>query len=277
MLWRVCHPAADDGGGLPAHIHTPSTITSPLSARTLAPIMTRSLLRSYLPQPRRGPPPPDPPEAVALVRALIDDYPLVFHALREEEGRTALALQSKIHRLAEVVDGTRAPAAVDDPDCAHLFRRLFAFLARVERRIQRACHVTASPSTALLEGVGDVTPPRRGHGSARGRRRERERPTRANSASPRLRSPTASLAEQPHHDRHEHERRRHRGGTRSEAGSPSRGSGWGHERGHSAHERDEGEDEEEREEDDEEEEDEAGGEPFSFISPRWEVRDWFCV
>jgi hypothetical protein len=252
MLWRACHhphPESDDE----AHA-TGSMISVPLAARTLAPIMARSLFRSYIPPPRRGPPPPDPPEAVALVRALIDEYPTLFHDMREEEGHTALALQGKVQRLAEVVEATRLPAAIDDPECLHLFRRLFAFLARVERRIHRASHVTASPTAN--DDLGGLSPPRRTRSGARPRRRGGERPTRANSASPRLRSPSVAALEMAAQG-HEHHHHKHRGAM-SEAGSPQRGH-------HSEHERDE--------DDEEEEGDEAGGEPFSFVSPRWEVRN----
>lgn len=222
MLWRACHhPAEDDASDIalqhPNHGrrgHLPHdferTIMAPLSARTLAPILARSLLRPYVPpSPSKAAPPPDqPPEAAALVRALIDGYPSLFHDLREVEARKANALQEKVQRLAVLVEETRLPALTDVPECAPLFRRLFRFLARVERRINRASHVTASPKSSR-HGMGDVSsPPRRRRvGSREGR------PTRAKSSSPRLRSPSAAarvaVGESNgggggHHSEHEH-------------------------------------------------------------------------
>lgn len=217
-----------------------------------------------MPDPRRGPNPPDPPEAVALVRALIDDYPLLFDEMLQQEARQARALHEKVQRLAAVVEETRRPAVAmaegepgADPECTQLFKQLFHFLGRVERRIIVASHVTASPSSALQQGMGGVSPPRRHRGGREGGHRHRHggeagghhgRPTRASSASPRLRSPGAAGGT---------------GGGRKGSGAAATASGG---------KEGEEEDKEREEAEGEEEEDDEGGEPFSFTSPRWEVR-----
>lgn len=196
------------------------------------------------------------------MRVLIDDYPLLFEEMRQQEAEKARALQGKVARLAAVVEGTRRPAPAEvegpgaDPECLRLFRQLFHFLARVERRIHRASHVTASsPPSALQSGLGGVSPPRRHRSDREGRRRHRGgagehgRPTRANSASPRLRSPAAAAE---------------KGGGRK----VSRGE---EDEGEEGREGTEGEGEEGTEGEEDDDEEEAGGEPFSFVSPRWEV------
>ena len=168
LLWKACH----------THLAHPSSSTaSPpsSSSKILAPIFCRSLLRNYLPEEegagKKALPPTtrDPPEVVALVQSLIDEFPILFHDLREEEATKGRALQEKIRRLGTIVEDSKKPANGEtDPECLALFHSLFAFLARVEERAHHASHVTMSPPTRVVTddygclvggGPGSRTPP----------------------------------------------------------------------------------------------------------------------
>ena len=61
MLWRTCHHPHPEGDDHAHHSNPISGITGPVAARTLAPFMARSLVRSYIPPHAAAPPRPTPP------------------------------------------------------------------------------------------------------------------------------------------------------------------------------------------------------------------------
>ena len=102
-----------------------------LDSGDVAQTFHQGVIRSYVPEVQL---PVDPPETVAVVKAMIDDYDLLFADVKEADNKARGALQRKVAKLSTVVEATRLRADESDPRCLALFEELFRFLARVERR-----------------------------------------------------------------------------------------------------------------------------------------------